>query len=163
MSRTNWGISNGSLLVAAYWLLPLESVRWAPLEGQMYAVSGTSKEKSEKNVPPLKRHPPRMDPEAGGPVAQMWDLYNQAKREPDEMKRTQLFWRIVKIHIDEGPFFIGEVANYLQPVVVKNGLRNVPARENLGQNGLVNDWELPCPAVYDPEVYYWDKPEDHTT
>ncbi|HVX43603.1 MAG TPA: ABC transporter substrate-binding protein [Mycobacteriales bacterium] len=162
MSHTNWEVSNGSLLVASYWLLPLENARWAPLEGMMYAVSGTEKEKAELNVPPLKRHPPRMAPEEGGPVAKMWDLYNQAKREPDELKRTQLFWDIVKIHIDEGPFFIGEVTNYLQPIIVKNGLKNVPARENLAQGGLVNDWELPCPALYDTEVYYWDKPEDHT-
>lgn len=163
MSRTNWEVSNGSLLVAAYWLLPLENQRWAPLEGMMYAVSGTPKEKAELNVPPLKRHPPRMAPESGGPVAQMWDFYNQAKREPDNLKRTQLFWNIVKVHIDQGPFFMGEVANYLQPIVVNNDLRNVPTRDNLAQHGLVNDWELPCPAVYDPEVYYFTNPDSHTS
>ena len=70
---------------------------------------------------------------------------NKAKREPDALKRTQHFWNIVKVHIDEGLFFIGEVANYLQPLVVSNGLGNVPTRDNLAQHGLVNDWELPGP------------------
>ncbi len=163
MSHTNWEVSNGSLLVAAVWLLPLEPARWAPLEGAMYAQTGTSKEKAELNLPPLKRNPPRMAPDKGGPIQQMWDLYNQAKREPDYLKRTQLFWNIIKIHISDGPFFMGTVANFLQPVIVKNGLRNVPSRENLAQGGLTNDWELPCPAVYDPEAYYWDDPSQHTT
>ncbi len=163
MSRTNWEVSNGSLLVAAYWLLPLESARWAPLEGMMYAVTGTADEKKELDVPPIKRHPPRMAPDPGGPVEKMWKLYNAAKREPDALKRTQHFWDIIKVHIEEGPFFIGVVTNYLQPVIVNNDLRNVPTRENLAQGGLVNDWELPCPAVYDPETYYWTDPSSHNT
>ncbi|HEX3813862.1 MAG TPA: ABC transporter substrate-binding protein [Mycobacteriales bacterium] len=163
MSRTNWEVSNGSLLVAAYWLLPLENARWAPLEGMMYAVTGTANEKKELNVAPAKRHPPRMAPEKGGPVEKMWNLYNAAKREPDALKRTQHFWDIIKVHIEEGPFFMGVVTNYLQPIIAKNDLRNVPTRDNLAQHGLVNDWELPCPAVYEPETYYWSNPSSHTT
>jgi peptide/nickel transport system substrate-binding protein len=93
----------------------------------------------------------------------MWQLYNAAKREPDALKRTQHFWDIIKVHIEEGPFFMGVVTNYLQPIIAKNDLRNVPTRDNLAQHGLVNDWELPCPAVYEPETYYWSNPSSHTT
>jgi peptide/nickel transport system substrate-binding protein len=69
---------------------------------------------------------------------------------------------MVKIHIDQGPFFMGCVAGYPQVVVVKTELRNVPAKENLTLGGFVNTWGLPTPAVYDPETYFWDNPAAHT-
>jgi peptide/nickel transport system substrate-binding protein len=162
MSHTNWEVSNGDLMIAAVWLLPIESSRWAPLEGMYYSQLGTAKEHAEADVDPWKRHPPRLAPEAGGPIERMWKLYEKAKRTPDQLARYRLIWQIMQIHIDEGPFFMGTVANYPQPIIVSKDLRNVPEKENLAQGGLVNDWELPCPAVYDPEVYYWDNPAEHT-
>ncbi|HVX44844.1 MAG TPA: hypothetical protein VHC49_13210, partial [Mycobacteriales bacterium] len=126
-----------------------------------YSALGTGKQHTEQDVDPWKRHPPRLAPEPGGPVAKMWDLYNRAKRTPDQNERDHLLWQIIKIHISDGPFFMGTIADYPQPVIHHNDLRNVPTRDNLAQHGVVNTWDLPCPAVYDPEAYFWSNPEQH--
>lgn len=43
MAQTNWEASNvASILVQPFWLLPIENQRWAPLEGEYYALQGTS-------------------------------------------------------------------------------------------------------------------------
>ncbi|HEX3813435.1 MAG TPA: ABC transporter substrate-binding protein [Mycobacteriales bacterium] len=162
MGHTNWEAGDGpNNLVYPQWLVPIEFDRWAPLEGEMYSLRGTAKEATQKNVDPWKRNPPRLDPDPKGPIQQMWDLYDKTKIEPDFMKRTQLVWEIVKVHIKYGPFFMGSVANYPQVSVVKTGLKNVPRKENLAQGGFVNPWIHPTPAVYDPETWFWDKPEQH--
>jgi peptide/nickel transport system substrate-binding protein len=163
MVHTNWEVSNDpSCLIYPQWLVPIENARWAPLEGQLYALRGTAAEHEQQNVDPWKRNPPRLEPEAGGPIAALWDLYDRSKVEPDEQKRTELVWEMIKIHIDQGPFFMGTVAGYPQVVVTKTDLKNVPGRENLAQGGFTNTWGLPTPAVYDPEVFYWQNPAEHT-
>jgi len=77
------------------------------------------------------------------------------------MKRTQLVWDIIKVHVSDGPFFQGTVANPPQVISKKKTLKNVPAKENLALGGFVNPWIHPTPAVYDPDCYYWDDPENH--
>ncbi len=164
MAHTNWEVGDGpNHLVYPQWLVPLENTRWAPLEGSFYSVIGTPAEHKELNVNPWKRNPPRMQPDSGGPIEAMWKLYNQSKVEPDFMKRTQLVWKMIKLHVDQGPFFTGTVANYPQVLVAKTDLRNIPRKENLTQGGFVNPWIHPTPAVYDPEVFFWDNPSAHTT
>lgn len=163
MVHGNWEIGDGpNCLVYPQWLAPLENTRWAPLEGAWYQYSGTPKIHQELSVNPWKRHPPRMPPEKGGPTAKLVSLYNQTKVEPDQLKRTKLVWDIMKVHMDDGPFFFGCAANYLQVVTANTDLKNVPGRDNLMQHGFVNPWVVPAPAVYDPEVYYWDNPTQHT-
>jgi len=162
MCHSDWEVGDGpNCLVYAEWLVPMENTRWAPLEGQMYASIGTPAYTSEKNVNPWKRKPPRMMPPKGGPVAKLWKLYNASKVEPDVMKRHQLVWNMMKIHISDGPFFQGTVANYPQPVVIKNGLKNVPTRDQLYLGGFTNPWTVPSPAVYDIETFFWDQPDQH--
>ncbi len=160
MAHTNWEISNvGISLIQPFWLVPVEYSRWAPLEGQWYQQQGTGTDNKETGVNPWKRHPPRLDAEKGGPIAKLWDIYNRSKVEPDAMKRVQLCWDLEKIHISDGPFFMGCVANYPAVIVAKTDLGNVPRRDNLAQGGLVNPWGHPTPAVYDPETYYWQNPQ----
>jgi peptide/nickel transport system substrate-binding protein len=164
MAHTNWGVGDGpNHLVYPQWLVPIEYQRWAPLEGEFYSLRGTKQENEQKNVNPWKRTPPRLEPDPNGPIQKMWDLYDQTKIEPDFMKRTQLVWQIIKLHIDNGPFFMGCVANYPQVLIVKKDLRNVPRRENLALNGFDGPWIHPTPAVYDPECYFWANPEAHNT
>jgi peptide/nickel transport system substrate-binding protein len=162
MAHTNWECSDAANhLVRAPWLVPLESSRWAPLEGAMYSVKGTPDEHSQQDVDPWKRTPPRLEPEAGGPIAKLWKLYSQAQLEPDELKRTKLVFEMVKVHITDGPFFMGTVANFPEVIVTKTDLGNVPRRENLAQGGFVNPWNHPTPAVYDPETFFWSDPAAH--
>ncbi len=159
IAHSNWEVANvGISLIQPFWLIPVEATRWAPLEGQWYSGLGTGKNDEETDVDPWKRHPPRMDAEKGGPIAKLWDLYNRARVEPDRMKQVELVWQIEKLHISDGPFFMGCVANYPQVVVAKTDLRNIPRKENLALGGLVNPWGHPTPAVYDPECFYWENP-----
>ncbi len=162
MGHTNWEVGDGpNHLVYPQWLVPIEFTRWAPLEGQWYQQLGTKTAGTELDLDPWERHPPRMEPEADGPIKKLWDFYDQSKVEPDELKRQQLVWDMIKVHISDGPFFMGSVANYPQVMIVKKDLRNVPKRENLAQNGAVNPWIHPTPAVYDPETWYWENPDQH--
>jgi hypothetical protein len=32
----------------------------------------------------------------------------------------------------------------------------------LALGGFVSPWIHPTPAIYDPETYYWENPEEHT-
>jgi peptide/nickel transport system substrate-binding protein len=162
MGHSNWEVGDGpNHLVYPQWLVPIEYTRWAPLEGQWYQQLGTKTAGTEADKDPWERTPPRMEPEADGPIKKLWDLYDQSKVEPDAMKRYQLVWDMIKIHISDGPFMIGSVANYPQVMIVKKDLRNVPKRENLAQGGAVNPWIHPTPAVYDPETWYWEDPTQH--
>ncbi|MDQ3931123.1 MAG: ABC transporter substrate-binding protein [Chloroflexota bacterium] len=160
MSKTAWEVGDGpDHLSGPWWLLPIEPDRWAPLHGQMYSLRGTPDYKTEKHLDPYKRHPPRVDPEPGGPIDRLYKLYDRAKLEPDPMKRYRLVWDMIKIHVSDGPFFMGVVANYPQIVLRRQGLQNVPRREDLALGGMVNTWAHPTPAVYDPEAYFWESPE----
>lgn len=162
MSRTNWEVGDGHPLIYTGWIVPVNPSHWAPLQGQWFQQLGTGTNDKELDLDPWKRHPPRMEAEPEGPVQKLWDLFNAAKVEADELKRHGLVWEIFKIHISDGPFFMGCVANYPQVMVIKTGLRNVPRNENLALGGWVNPWIHPVPAVYDPECYYWDVPEEHS-
>ena len=162
MCHSNWEVGDGpNCLLYPQWMVPLEYSRWAPLQGQMYSSIGTAAYTSEADVDPWKRHPPRIMPDKGGPVEKMWKLYDQTKIEPDITKRTALVWEITKIHVDQGPFFQGTVANPPQVIVKKTDLKNIPTKDNLALGGFVNPWIHPTPAVYDTETYYWDNPEQH--
>ncbi|WP_020574927.1 ABC transporter substrate-binding protein [Actinopolymorpha alba] len=162
-TQSAWEVGNGpDHLAQPAWLLPIEPSRWAPLEGQFYNVRGTPDEHAQKDVDPFKRTPPRMEPDPKGPIAALWKLYDQSKTEADTLKRRQLAWEMVKIHIEHGPFFMGSVANTPQLVLAHKDLRNVPRKENLALGGFVNPWQHPTPAVYDPETYFWSNPTEHS-
>jgi peptide/nickel transport system substrate-binding protein len=163
MTTTAWEVGDNSPLVYPGWVIPVETGHWAPLHGQAFIMQTSDPKKLEQqaDIDPWKRTPPWILPEEGDPIDRLWKLYAQARVEPDQMKRIALLWEIQKIHIEDGPFFYGVVANYPRIVLVRDGLRNVPTRENLALGGWVNPWILPSPAVYDPETYFWEKPEDH--
>ena len=155
ISKTEWEASTVTMAADMVWLMPMEPSRWAPLQGAFYSLRGTAAEKQQLDVDPYKRKPPRAEPEPGGPIARLWELAGKVRVETDAVKRDSLLWQMVKIHLEHGPFFIGSVANYPQVVLVKEGLRNVPTKEQTGNGGLVNDWHHPVPAAYDPETWFW--------
>ncbi len=163
MTNTNWETGDGpNHLVFPNWLVPIDTERWAPMQGQWFQLRGTPKEKQELNKDPYKRTPPRMEPEEGGPVEQLWELYNQSLVEPDAMKRHQFVWDMIKVHIEHGPYLMGVCANTPYLVLVKEDLKNVPRREDLALHGFAAPWIHPTPAVYDPEAYYFENPEAHS-
>jgi peptide/nickel transport system substrate-binding protein len=162
MTTTAWEVGDCSPLIYPGWVVPVETGHWAPLHGQAFIqqTADPKKMKQQEKVSPWKRTPPWILPDKGDPIDRLWELYAQARVEPDQMKRIALLWEIEKIHIDEGPFFYGVVANYPRIVLVRDGLKNVPTRENLALGGWVNPWILPSPAVYDPETYFWENPDE---
>jgi peptide/nickel transport system substrate-binding protein len=162
MSKTDWEVGDNTPLIYPGWVVPVQTDHWAPLHAQWYILRGTPKEKAEENVDPYKRQPPRVKADPGGPIDRLWKLLDQDRVEPDAMKRARLEWEIMKIHMTDGPFLMGVVANYPQVVMVHEDMRNVPLRDELAQHGWVNTWIHPTPAVYDPEAYYWEHPEQHT-
>lgn len=166
MSRTNWEWADGpSLLVYPAPMVPVEPSRWAPMHGRFYQLKGTPDAEKGMHEDPYKRQPPRVEPEPESPIARLQTLLDQAKVEPDEVKRTALIWEITKVHIEEGPFYMGSVANQPAIVLVKAGLMNVPTKEQLdqyAQGGFAYPWIHPTPAVYDPETFYWDDPAAHS-
>jgi peptide/nickel transport system substrate-binding protein len=162
MTNCAWEVGDGpNHLVYPSWVVPNEHDRWAPLEGQWYALSGTPLIETELDKEPWDRSPPRMDAEPGGPVAQLWELYDKSRIEPDTINRHHLVWDMMKVHVNEGPFFQGCVANYPRICLQSMDLRNCPKREDLTLGGFGNPWIHPTPAVYNPEMWYYENPEDH--
>ncbi len=162
-TTTTWEIGDNQILVYPGWVIPVEPSHWAPMHGQAFILQTGDPKKieAEAKIDPWKRTPRWILPEEGSPIAKLYDFYAQARVEADAMKRNQLLWEIVKVHINEGPFMMGFVSNYPRTVLVRDGLKNVPMKENLALGGFVNPWIQPSPAVYDPESYFWDKPEEH--
>jgi peptide/nickel transport system substrate-binding protein len=163
MSHTAWEVGDGpNHLVFPSWMVPIENERWAPLHGTYYSLLGTEKAGTEEDVDPWERNPPRVAAEKGGPVEKLYQIYEQTKVETDVMKRHQQVWEIVKLHVADGPYFIGCVANYPRINLFSSDLKNWPKRADLAQGGFQNPWIHPVPAVYDPETWYFENPESHT-
>jgi peptide/nickel transport system substrate-binding protein len=162
MTNAQWGVGDGpNHLVYPQWMVPLERQRFAPLNGRWYEVRGTPKETQELDRAPLERNPPREPADPGGPVDRLWQLYDKTKITVDPMERHKLVWDMIKIHVNDGPFWTGSVANAPTIVLVRRGLLNTPRRDDLALNGFVGPWIHPTPAVYDPETWYWDNPAAH--
>jgi peptide/nickel transport system substrate-binding protein len=167
--KTTWEVGDGpNHLVFPSWVVADEPDRWAPLHGRGYTLRGTAAETEQADLDPWERTPPRITPEDEEyipVIGQIHELYDQSKVEPDVTKRHALVWEMIKVHVAEGPFFSGTIANPPRIILVKEGLLNVPTREDLlaeGLGGFVNPWIIPSPAVYDPETWYWDDPAAHS-
>lgn len=166
--NTAWEVGDGpNHLVYPSWVVADEPERWAPLHGRGYSLRGTASEKEQLDLDPWARTPPRIndgEETAYAPIADLHKIYDQSKVEPDPMKRHQLVWDMIKIHVAEGPLFSGTINNPPRIILVRKGLLNVPTREDLlkeGLGGFVNPWIIPSPATYDPETWYWDDPTAH--
>jgi len=156
--HSNWEVGDGpDHLLYPSWVVPNEPDRWAPLCGRLLQYAGTPQESSETDKNPWDRTPPRYnvnDPEyKGSAIEQIHKLYAQAILEPDEAKRASLVWQMWTIHEEQGPFFIGTVANPPRPIIVSRKLTNVPTHDQLKLGGFVNPWIIPYPAVTNPETY----------
>jgi peptide/nickel transport system substrate-binding protein len=144
------------LLIYPQWLISYESSgRWAPLYGAWMAVQGTPAQDTELDMDPRERTPPREEPEEGDPMLRMWELYQQAIKEPDTERRDELVFEIIQIHIDDGPFLLGGVADPPNIVIVGAQVHNVPDRDQIPLGGWLGPWVIGMPgAITYPEVYY---------
>ena len=156
--HSNWEVGDGpDHLLYPSWVVPNEPDRWAPLCGLLLQYSGTPTEALETDKSPWDRKPPRFNKNdaeyKGTPIEKIHGLYAQAVIEPDEVKRANLVWQMWQIHEDQGPFFIGTVANYPRIIIVSRKMKGVPKKEELKLGGFVNPWIIPYPAVTNPETW----------
>jgi len=161
--RYPWGVGDGpNHLLYPSWLVPNEPARWSPLSGRRLQFVGHAKEDTELDKSPWDRDPPRFASTErdliGDAVWKLQEIYQAAIIEPDEIKRHEMVWDLIRIHIDDGPFFIGTVANEPLPIIISNDLMNVPAREELALNGFICPWIIPSPAITNPETYAFTNP-----
>ncbi|MBX3013347.1 MAG: ABC transporter substrate-binding protein [Caldilineaceae bacterium] len=154
--RGCWGVGDGpNFLVFPNWVVWVGNDRTAPLYGSWYQVRGTDKEGTELDLDPLERNPPREEPPADDPAWKLWELYDAARIEPDDAKRLALSQEIIRVHIEEGPFFIGTVGNEVVIVTALEKVGNFPTRDQLGQGGFVGPWIMSYfGAVYPEQMYY---------
>jgi len=155
-----WGLGDGpNFLVFPNWVVPVDNDRWAPLYGAWYKTLGTDKEGTELDLAPLDRNPPREEPPEGSPIWKLWDLYDQARNEPDDAKRLALSQEIAQVHIDEGPFFWGTVANSPSIVAYLDYVGNVPTYDQLGLGGFTGPWIMVYFGAVYPEQFYFKNME----
>lgn len=164
--RTDWEVGDGpNFWVFPSWVIPNEPTRWAPLAGNRLAVQGTPRATSEAELSPWERTPPRYNDSErelmGESIWQLQDIYQRALFEPDVMTRHQMAWEIARIHREEGPFFIGCVANTPTLEFVSNRLMNVPTHAQLATGGFSFPGIIPHPGLWNPETYsFTDTPID---
>ena len=156
--HTNWEVGDGpDHLLYPSWVVPNEDSRWAPLSGHVLADAGTPQETTDTDKSPWDRTPARMNKNdkeyKGTPVEAIVNLYNQAIVEPDEGKRAALVWKMRDDHMQQGPFFIGTVANTPRIIIASKKLINVPKKEELKLGGFVNPWIIPYPAIVNTETW----------
>ncbi len=154
--RSCWGLGDGpNFLVFPNWVIPIDNNRWAPLYGAWYKVIGTEKEGMELDQDPLDRNPPREEPGEGDPVWRLWELYNAARIEPDDAARLALSQDIIRVHVEDGPFVIGTVANTPSIVGHLDTVGNFPSYEQLGLGGFTGPWIMVYfGAVYPEQMYF---------
>ncbi len=156
--RSCWGLGDGpNFLVFPNWVIPVDNNRWAPLYGAWYKVIGTEKEGTELDQDPLDRNPPREEPDEGDPVWRLWDLYNAARVEPDDATRLALSQDIIRVHVEDGPFVIGTVANTPTIVGHLDTVGNFPSYEQLGLGGFTGPWIMVYFGAVYPEQMYFKK------
>ena len=154
--RGCWGLGDGpNFLVFPNWVVPVDNDRWAPLYGAWYKTLGTDKEGTELDLDPLDRNPPREEPPEGNPVWKLWELYDAARVEPDDQKRLELSQAIAQVHIDEGPFVIGTVANTPTFFSYLDYVGNIPTQEQLGLGGFTGPWIMVYFGAVYPEQFYY--------
>lgn len=156
--HTNWEWADGpDFLVYPDPGTPVTHERWAPLCGTMMTYRGTPQENAELDKSPWDRTPPRFhkdDPQyKGTPVEKLHEVYSRAIVEPDEIRRAELCYELWQVHLDEGPFFLGTVANQPAPIIVGNRMENVPTRDQYKLGGWVFPWIMPNCAMTNPETY----------
>ena len=116
-------------------LAPLrqDNYAWAKW-GQHHETKGTSGE--ECDIPAAKR---------------LAELYTAWLNTGDDAEHARI-WQEMLLNHAENQWSIGTVAGALQPIVVKNGLKNVPRK-------AIYSWEpTSMLGVYRVDEFYWDRP-----
>ncbi len=97
---------------------------------------------------------PNGEPPPEGHFAwKIWEIWDKVKLEPDEKKRTELFYGILDIWAEEVPY-LGILGEIPALIIVKNGFKGYPA-------GYPLDDTTEDEQLLNPQTYYWDEPSKH--
>ncbi len=128
--------------------------RFAPLYGSWMELQGTSKEGVDADLPPRERSPMWEEPPEGDPVRRMWISTSRRARNQTQQSAMSWFTRF-SIHLDEGPFWLGVIADLPRPVIVGNRVHNVPTHDDLPLGGWSGPYVVSMlGAITYPEQYY---------
>ncbi|HLU08439.1 MAG TPA: ABC transporter substrate-binding protein [Oceanobacillus sp.] len=111
---------------------------WAPLFAHWEA--------AQRSADPSTYGFPNEEPPEGHPVRQIWALWDQVQREPDEASRNALFMELLGIH-KQHPYMIGTVGEDPRPVVVRNNFFNVG-------EGFITDDTLRNEGLLRPKQFF---------
>jgi peptide/nickel transport system substrate-binding protein len=82
-------------------------------------------------------------------VQRLYNLYQEGLAMPDIEERHRLVWEAVRIHIDEGPFYIGITGGLPMPAIANVNLRNIP------DFGILGPLAVGAPGNTNPEQYFY--------
>jgi len=137
-----WGGGDRSILpIVTPWIFMGTQIDrpWACAWGLWYNSNGTD--------------PNGEEPPADHWIRDIWSLAEQMNVEPDEQRRTEIFWQICDIWIAELPD-VGCLGMFPSPCIKKTTFRNwLP--------GLPSDDLLKDECLQNPQTYFWEDPENH--
>ena len=125
----------GEWLFPSHIFEPLDDSKAMPLVGKWWKSGGKSGQ------------PPR----PGTYEERLIKIYQQSVKEPNPIARGQLLAKAVRVHIDEGPFKLGLVANQPALATARNNLRNIP------NFGITAPWTPGAPGSAQPQLWYFEK------
>lgn len=117
------------------WVFPTADVRMWPRVGAWFSSGGKQGEA----------------PAPGSPEERLLKIYKEGLTERDATARNQLIAQAVRIHIEEGPFYIGTVGGLPSVVIARPTLKNVPP------NGVIGPSADGTPGNLNITTMYWDK------
>lgn len=115
-------------------LFPIGSAYWGtPLTAQWFNTRG------EKGI----------KPDEGDPMDRMIQQYNKMLAENTDEGQNKYVLEAVKIHVSEGPFFLGAVNDIPNLVVARPNLKNIP------DFAFTGSWAQGAPGCTDPPTYFY--------
>jgi peptide/nickel transport system substrate-binding protein len=128
---------------AAAWGLISAPPVWAPVEGVTYCMGGARFGQYYQTGGAEGIAPP-----PGSFLEKLQNLFTEAVQTVDPDEREAKLLENYRVHIDDGPLYIGTIGEHPSPVVIKNNFHNVP------DFGIVASWDLAFPGTANPEQFF---------
>lgn len=129
---------------AAAWGLISASPVWAPVEGVSYCMGRT-----HIGLYYQTGGKEGIAPRPGSMLERLQQRYTDVISTVDPAEREAKLLEAYKVHIEDGPLYIGAIGDHPSALIVNNNLRNIP------EVGLVASWDLGFPGTADPEQFYF--------
>jgi peptide/nickel transport system substrate-binding protein len=114
------------------WVFPTTDNYWHAQVGKWYKTAG-----KEGEAPT-------------GVMKRLLDIYARILNERDPERCHQLVYEAIRVHMEEGPFTLGTVADVPALVIARNNFRNVPL-----ESRIVAPWAVVTPATSYPESFFY--------